>query len=118
MIKIFNKLIEVRDIAHQIHLIKSDTQSKHEALEEFYNSLLIHTDIFIEVYSGQFGLMDNFGEFNTVDYNDHITYFENFAKFMHESRKDIVDEAIHLNAIVDDIVTITYKLIYKLKYLQ
>lgn len=118
MIKLFNKLIEVRDIAHQIHLTKSDSQSKHEALEEFYNSLLEHTDIFIEVYCGQFGLIDNFGEFNQVDYSDNIKYFEDFADFLHNNRKEIKEKASHLNTFIDDIVIITYKLIYKLKYLQ
>jgi|AntRauTorckE6833_2_1112554.scaffolds.fasta_scaffold04147_4 hypothetical protein len=116
---IFNKLIEVRDIAHQIHLSKSETQAKHEALEDFYNDLLEHLDIFVEVYQGQFGLVDDFGTFEAVDFSDHIKYFEDFATFMNDKRSEVDEEkANHLNAIIDDILIATYMLLYKLKFLK
>lgn len=118
MVKIFNKLMEVRDVAHLIHLNKSFTQSAHEALEGFYSDMLEYMDEFIEVYQGQFGLVDDFGSFGEVDYDDHILYFEEFLKFIQDSRKDIKEEAVHLNAILDDVAIAGYKLLYKLKYLQ
>ena len=117
MIELFNKLMEVRDIAHQIHLTKSGTQAKHEALEDFYTPLLENTDLFIEVYQGQFGLIDNFGDFKSVEYEDHIKYFEEFAVYIDKQRDNIVEEATHLNAVIDDVLIDTYKLLYKLKNL-
>jgi hypothetical protein len=119
MLELFNKLIEVRDIAHQIHLNKSETQAKHEALEEFYTSLLEDMDDFIEVYQGQFGLVENFGEFKSVDSSNHIKYFEDFAVFVNSKRSEVDQEnAVHLEAMIDDIIISTYKLLYKLKYIK
>lgn len=118
MIKIFNKLMEVREISHQWHLSKSETQAIHESLEEFYTDLLEHMDLYIEIYQGQFGLIDNFGEFEEVETTDKIEYFTTFAEMMQDSRKEIKEEASHLNTLVDEIIISTYKLIYKLKYLK
>lgn len=118
MEKIFNKLLEVRDVAHIIHLNSSGTLAKHEALEDFYTAILESADKFIEVYQGQFGLVDDFGAYGDVNYEDHIKYFEEFLTFMQDSRKDIIEEASHLNAIVDDVMIEGYRLLYKLKYLQ
>ena len=50
MVELFRKIIEVRDVAHQIHLNKSETQAKHEALQEFYESLVEIFDELVEVY--------------------------------------------------------------------
>ena len=119
MIELFNKLIEVRDVAHQIHLSKSETQATHEALEDFYTSLLENMDEMIEVYQGQFGLIEDFGKFNEVDTNDHIKYFQDFADFINSKRKDVDQQkSIHLEAMIDDIMISTYKLLYKMKYLK
>ena len=118
MIELFKKLMEVRDVAHFIHLSKSDTYSKHEALGEFYGSIVELTDQFIEVYQGQFGLVDNYGEFEAVDYSDHIKYLEEFASFVNSQRVNIKEEAQHLNTIIDEVLLLTYKTLYKLKYLK
>lgn len=118
MVNIFNKLMEVREIAHQLHLSKSETQAAHEALEEFYTDLLEHMDLFIEIWQGQMGLIDNFGEFKEVDSSDMVKYFTDFAEFMQDNRKEITEEATHLNTLFDEIIISTYKLLYKLKYLK
>jgi len=118
MIELFNKLIEVRDISHQIHLNQSETQAKHEALGDFYEALLDHFDLLVEVYQGQFGLVDNFGEFKGVEYEDHIKYFTDFATYVNSKRSEIKEEAKHLNTIIDEILIDTYKLLYKMKNLK
>lgn len=118
MIELFNKLMEVREVSHQIHLNKSETQAKHEALQAFYESLVEHFDLLVEVYQGQFGLVDNFGEFKSVDHSDHVKYFTEFATFVDGKRSEIKEESKHLNAIIDDILIETYKLLYKMKYLK
>lgn len=118
MEELFNKLIEVRDVSHQMHWSKVKSGYRHEALEEFYTDLLEHTDLFVEVYQGQYGLVESFGEFNQVDHSDQVKYFEDFANFVNGKRSDLTDENTHLNTIVDDILISTYKLLYKIKYLQ
>jgi hypothetical protein len=119
MIELFNKLIEVRDVSHQMHFNGTDKGYHHEALEEFYTDILEHLDTFVEVYQGQYGLVDNFGEFNSVDFSDKEKYFTEFATFVNSKRSEINDdEAVHLQAIIDDIMITTYKLLYKLKVLK
>lgn len=119
MLELINKLIEVRDIAHQMHFSKTDSGYHHEALQEFYESILEFTDEFVEVYQGQYGLIEDFGTFNEVDFSDKEKYFTDFANFVNSKRSEINDdEAVHLQAIIDDIMITTYKLLYKLKNLK
>lgn len=118
MKELFKKLIEVRDVAQQIHWNNSGTGFKHEALESFYVPILEHTDLLIEVYQGQFGIVDTFGEFDKVDFTDTVAYFEEFAKFVDDRRVEIPKNATHLNGIIDDILVESYKLLYKMKYLK
>lgn len=117
MKELFKKLIEVRDVSQQMHWNKSDSGFNHESLQEFYESLLEQTDLLIEVYQGQFGLVDSFGEFENVDFSDKIKYFEDFAKFVNSKRTEVTNESAHLNAIIDDVLISNYKLLYKLKHL-
>jgi len=117
MIDLFKKLIEVKDISQQIHWSKSETGYKHEAIGSFYEAITGKTDLMIEVYQGQFGLITDYGVFSEVDYVDVISYYEEFANFVQAQRANIVEEAQHLNAIIDDILTETYLLLFKLKHL-
>ena len=118
MIKLFNKLFEVRDISHQIHLSKSDGKiGKHEALEEFYDDLLEQTDLLVEIYQGQYDLVDDFGLSDYVDFSDHIKYFTDFVEMVKEYKKSLKEEDNHMVSILDEIIIITYKLLYKLRHL-
>tara|TARA_R110000772_G_scaffold20466_2_gene56682 strand:+ start:11215 stop:11571 length:357 start_codon:yes stop_codon:yes gene_type:complete len=118
MKELFKKLIEVRDVSQQMHWNKSESGWNHESLQEFYTAVLESTDLLIEVYQGQFGLVDDFGEFESVDFSDKTKYFEDFATFVNSKRTEVVENATHLNAIIDDILISTYKLLYKLKHLK
>lgn len=120
MKELINKLFEVREISHQMHLMaKNGTQSTHEALEDFYDSLLEHIDLWVEVYQGQFELIEDYGIFSDVDFSDDIKYFEDFAIFLKQKRKEIVDDDTqHFDTFFDEVIIDTYKLLFKLKYLK
>jgi DNA-binding ferritin-like protein len=118
MKELFKKLIEVRDVSQQMHWNKSESGFNHESLEEFYTALLESTDLFVEVYSAQYGLIEDFGEFNKVDYSDKVKYFEEFVEFIKEKRNsEINTDNKHFDSLFDEMIISTYKLIYKLKYL-
>lgn len=114
-----NRLFEAREQSHVYHL-QTKSQAEHLAFEEFYDELLEHLDLLIEVYQGQFGIIDNYETIKPKKYMpNHVEYFEDLAKFLKENISDYISENDpHLLAIIDDILILTYKTIYKLKYLK
>jgi hypothetical protein len=120
--KFFSKIFEARQMAHVYHLqVKGDmgSHAAHTALNEYYDGLLEFLDELIEVYQGQYGIIENYEMIDTKDTNskDKIEYFLEFIKFIKETRKSTFsDEDTHLHNIIDEVVALTYKLIYKLKF--
>jgi hypothetical protein len=45
-----------------------------------------------------------------------LAYFEELAEYVKHARKSISEEDTHLHSIVDDIVVLIYKTLYKLKF--
>ena len=105
-----------------IHYITDDNFGQYlEELDinEYYDDLLEFLDELIEVYQGQYGIVENYEMIDTKDTNskDKIEYFLEFVKFIKDTRKTTFsDEDTHLHNIIDEVVALTYKLIYKLKY--
>lgn len=116
-LEIANKIFEAREMAHIYHL-KTDSKSKHDAFEDFYEEAIEHLDLLIEVYQGQHGIIEP-EKYQTIksEYNDdYIEYFENFVENLKSC--DFPDEDQHLIAIIEDMIILTYKTLYKLKYLK
>jgi len=120
--KFFSKIFEARQMAHVYHLqVKGDmgSHAAHTALNEYYDGLLEFLDELIEVYQGQYGIIENYEMIDTKDTNskDKIEYFLEFVKFIKDTRKSTFsDEDTHLHNIIDEVVALTYKLVYKLKF--
>ena len=119
--KFFSKLFESREMAHIYHLqVKGEmgSHAKHTALGEYYEGVLGFIDEMIEVWQGQYGIIE---EYDTIDTSettskDTIEYFNELARFIKEERKCISAEDTHLHNIVDEVVALVYKTLYKLKY--
>lgn len=120
--KFFSKLFESREIAHIHHLQtrgEEGSYAKHMALNAYYDGILDLIDDTIETYQGQFGIVENYDIIDTSNTNkkDVIEYFESLASFVKENRyKAIKEEETHLHSLIDDIVCLIYKTLYKLKY--
>jgi len=119
--KFFSKLFESREMAHIYHLqVNGDmgSHAKHTALGEYYDSVLGLIDDLIETYQGQFGIIEEYDVIDTKDTKskDTIEYFNEVARFVKEERKCINVEETHLHSIIDDVVVLVYKTLYKLKY--
>lgn len=117
-----SKLFEAREMAHVFHLMvngEMGSHATHTALGEFYEGLLGFIDELTEVYQGQYGLVENYDVIDTsaAKERQYIPYFESLAKFIQENRKTtFLPEDSHLQNIIDEIVTINYRLLYKLKF--
>jgi DNA-binding ferritin-like protein len=119
--KFFSKIFESRQKTHVYHLqVRGDEGSyaSHMALDAYYNGILGFIDEIIEVYQGQYGIIEKYDTIDTSDTTtkDKLEYFEEFVKYVRESRSCIPAEDTHLHNIVDEIVALLYKTIYKLKF--
>jgi hypothetical protein len=120
-VKLFSKLFESREMAHIYHLqVRGDEGSyaAHMALGSFYEDVLEHIDDLIETYQGQYGIVDGYDIIDTKDTKtkDKIAYFEELATYIKDARKCISVEDSHLQNIIDEIVALTYKTLFKLKF--
>lgn len=119
--KFISKLFEAREMAHVFHLMvngEMGSHATHTALGEFYDSLLGFIDELTEVYQGQYGLIENYDIIDTSAARErqYIPYFQGLNDFIKTNRSQFSDEDTHLHNIIDEIVAITYRLLYKLKF--
>lgn len=119
--KFFSKLFESREMAHIYHLQvngEGGSHAKHTALGDYYDGVLNFIDDIIEIWQGQYGIIEEYDVIDTKETKskDTIEYFNELANFIKVERKVINDEDTHLHNIVDEIVALIYKTLYKLKY--
>jgi hypothetical protein len=121
VVKFFSKLFESREMAHIYHLtVKGEmgSHAAHTALNDFYDGILGFIDEMIEVYQGQYGIVEGYETIDTSDTRskDKIEYFEELANFVKSEKKCFKSEDSHILNIVDEAVALIYKTLYKLKY--
>lgn len=108
------KMFEARHVTHVLHL-KSKSYSEHEALKSFYEGLLGFLDEFVETYQGQYGLMGDLA-LEVESFPEPVSYLEDCAKFFVVGRDALKDP--HLQNMMDEVISLTYKTVYKLKFLN
>ena len=120
-VSLFSKLFESREMAHIYHLQVNGEQGSHAAhtaLNEYYDGVLDFIDDLIETYQGQYGIVDGY---ETIDTNEtrtkeKVEYFEGLVEFVKHGRKAISAEDTHLQNIIDEVVALIYRTLYKLKF--
>jgi hypothetical protein len=120
-VNFFSKLFESREMAHIYHLqVRGEEGSfaKHEALGKYYEGVLGFIDEIIEVYQGQYGVVDGYDVIDTKDTatKDAIAYFEDLAEYIKHARKCIDVEDTHIHNFIDEVVALVYKTLYRLKF--
>lgn len=108
------KMFEARQVAHNCHL-KTKSFAEHEALGSFYEGVLGLADEFAESYQGQYGLLGDL-EVQVGPVSNPTEYLEDCAKFFAVGRDALKDS--HLQNIMDEVVALTYRTVYKLKFLK
>jgi hypothetical protein len=119
--KFFSKLFESREMAHVYHLqVKGDmgSHAAHLALEAYYDGVIGFIDDIVEVYQGQYGLIEGYDVIDTTDAKskDRLDYFKETVDFVKSNRNCIKAEDTHIHNIVDELISLQYKTIYKLTY--
>ena len=108
------KMFEARQVAHNCHL-KTKSFAEHEALSGFYEGVLGLVDEFVEAYQGQYGLLEDC-EIKIEAVSNSTQYLEDCAKLFAVGRDELKDA--HLQNLIDEVVALTYRTVYKLKFLK
>ena len=122
-VKLFSKLFESREMAHIYHLQvngEEGSHASHVALNTYYEDILELIDTLIETYSGQYGIVDGYDiiDTNSTRTKDKVAYFEDLVEFVKYARKAISAEDTHLQNIIDEVVALIYRTLYKLKFMK
>jgi hypothetical protein len=108
------KMFEARHVSHVLHL-NSNSYAEHEALKEFYEGILGFLDDLIETHQGQYGLIGHI-PLSVESFPDSLEYLEDCCKFFKFGRESIKEP--HLQNIMDEIISLTNKTLYKIKFLK
>lgn len=120
--KFFSKLLESREMAQVYHWTVKGEQGSHAAhlaLESYYSSIIEHIDDLVEIYQGQYELIEGYEIIDTTNSKskEKVEYFTDLAQFIKDTRyKAILEDDTHLQNIIDEVVALIYKTLYKLKY--
>lgn len=119
--KFFSKLFESREMAHVYHLqVRGDEGSyaAHMALGAYYDGVLGFIDDLIEIYQGQYDIIDGYDtiDTSTTKSKDKVEYFKEVAEFIKAERKCISADDTHLHNIIDEVLALIYKTLYKLRF--
>lgn len=119
--KFISKLLESREMAQVYHwTVKGDmgSHAAHLALEAYYDGVIGFIDDIVEIYQGQYGLIEGYDVIDTTDAKskDRLDYFKETVEFVKSGRKCIKSEDTHIHNVVDELIALQYKTIYKLTY--
>lgn len=115
---LFSRLFTMRQMAHDYHL--KPELGNHLALGDYYDGILDLIDELFETYQGQYGLIEGYK--TTIDYVVDENIAESLNSYLvifNNDRNSLISkEDTHLHNICDEIVALTYRTLFKLKYLS
>ncbi len=119
--KFISKLLESREMAQVYHwTVKGDmgSHAAHLALQTYYEEVIEFIDDIVEIYQGQYGLIEGYDIIDTTDSKskDRLDYFKEAVEFVKSERTCIKAEDTHIHNIIDELIALQYKTIYKLTY--
>jgi hypothetical protein len=110
-------LFLARDVTHSVHL-NTRSYSKHVALNIFYERIIGAADDFAEAYQGRYGLIGPITLNSAKKTANVVEFLENSLAEIEAARYDVCDKSDStLQQLIDNIVEIYIRTLYKLKYL-
>jgi hypothetical protein len=110
-------LFLARDVTHSVHL-NTRSYSKHVALNIFYSRIIGAADDFAEAYQGRHGLIGPITLHSAKKTNNVIEFLEDSLKQIEDCRYEICDKNdSSLQQLIDNIIEIYLRTLYKLKFL-
>lgn len=116
--KFIGVLFLARTIAHQMHL-GTDSFSKHDALEKFYENIVGLADDIAEQWQGEYDELLEIPVLAAKDSSDEIKYFKTTLKWIQDNRCTAFEEEdSSIQNDIDAVVKLFRSTIYKLKRLK
>jgi DNA-binding ferritin-like protein len=110
-------LFLARDVAHSVHW-NTRSFSKHTALNIFYDRIIDAADDFAETYQGRYGLVGPVTLHSAKKTTNIIEFLEDSLKQIEDARYEVCDKTdTALQQLIDNIVEIYLRTLYKLKFL-
>jgi DUF1680 family protein len=110
-------LFLARDVAHSVHL-NTRSFSKHTALNIFYERIVGAADDFAEAYQGRHGLIGAITLQSAKKTNNITEFLEDSLKQIEDCRYEVCDKSdSSLQQLIDNIIEIYLRTLYKLKFL-
>ena len=110
-------LFLARDVTHSVHL-NTRSYSKHVALNIFYDRIIGAADDFAEAYQGRHGLIGPISLHSAKKTTNVIEFLEDSLKEIEGARYEVCDKSDSaLQQLIDNIVEIYLRTLYKLKFL-
>jgi hypothetical protein len=110
------KLFESRQVSHNVHL-QTKSYSQHKALNKFYDEILELSDELIETYQGQYGIVTGYEKMIIIEPVTKIESYLEDCNAIFLAAKDGFKDS-HLKNIMEEIISLTYRTLYKLKNLK
>ena len=106
-----------RNVAHSVHL-NTRSYSKHKALGHFYEDVVELADKFAEAYQGRHGLIGAITLQSAKKTNNITEFLEDSLKQIEDCRYEVCDKSdSSLQQLIDNIIEIYLRTLYKLKFL-
>jgi hypothetical protein len=111
------QLFLARDVTHSVHL-NTRSYSKHVALNIFYDRIIDAADDFAEAYQGRHGLIGPITLHSAKKTNNVIEFLQDSLSQIENARYEICDkDDTALQQLIDNIVEIYLRTLYKLRFL-
>ena len=110
-------LFLARDVTHSVHL-NTRSYSKHVALNIFYDRIVGVADDFAEAYQGRHGLIGPISLHSAKKTTNVIEFLEDSLKEIEDARYKVCDkEDSTLQQLIDNIIEVYLRTLYKLRFL-
>ena len=111
------ELFLARDVAHSVHL-NTRSFSKHMALNTFYDGVIDLADKFAEAYQGRHGLIGPIAIPAAKKTTNIIEFLQAQLDEIEKSRYEVCDkDDSSLQQLIDNIVEVYLRTLYKLRFL-
>ena len=110
-------LFLARDVTHSVHL-NTRSYAKHVALGIFYDRIIGAADDFAEAYQGRHGLIGPISLHSAKKTTNVIEFLEDSLKEIEDARYKVCDkEDTSLQQLIDNIIEVYLRTLYKLRFL-
>ena len=112
----------IRTLAHVLHL-QTNSYAAHQALGDFYDSVVDLVDSYAENIQGIYGIIPSYPTLpaysSSKTYRDGLIPIIEFRDWVRANRKNCgAPDETELQNIIDEIISLANKTVYKLRFLK